>query len=107
MVPPSPYLLRDVGDPQVTRNLRSVFRSLRSSFLPPWELALMHAVCVSQKFHAYHQTWAMIPFPPDAWVPPRLEFKQSSFVLGRPRCPPSDPWYWSFNGLFTTMLQSP
>ncbi len=27
MVPPSPYLLRDVGDPQVTRDLRSCFFS--------------------------------------------------------------------------------
>jgi hypothetical protein len=44
MVPPSPYLLRDVGDPQVTRDLRSVFRYPRSSFLPPWELALMQAI---------------------------------------------------------------
>ena len=67
----------------------------------------MQAVEVPRAFHSYHQTWAMIPFPPDACVPPRLELRQCCFDRGRPGCPPCGPWYWDFNGRLYPMLLSP
>src|SRR5215472_10964365 len=81
MAPPSPYPLRDVGDPQVTRNFRSVFRCPRTSFPPPWRLALMQAVEMRPRFHLYHQARAVIPVPWDATLPPRLGFKQSALTM--------------------------
>jgi hypothetical protein len=42
-----------------------------------------------------------LPFPRDACVPPRLEFKQSSLCPGRPRCLSSGSWYWNFNRLLS------
>jgi hypothetical protein len=61
MVPPSPYPSRDVGDPQVTRSLRSVVRSPFRHFSLASELAPVQAVRMSQFFHTHHRIWAMSP----------------------------------------------